>query len=120
MNSKLVAQGNITRQRILNFLVSYNLQYNRAPAIREIMKATRIRSTSSTAYHLRKLEQAGSIELVPGITRGIIITDKTIRQQYLVVYMCHYPGGCDFRSNSPGDCQIHGVPLVPNVWRVAK
>lgn len=44
-----------------------------SPTIREIGKATGISSTSVVNYHVRKLEDEGRLERVPGASRGIIV-----------------------------------------------
>lgn len=44
------------------------------PTRRELCEAMGIGSTSVIAYHLRRLEDAGAIELVPETARGIRVT----------------------------------------------
>lgn len=45
------------------------------PSIREICQATGLASTSTANYHLRKLEEMGFIQRVPGMPRAIQVID---------------------------------------------
>jgi SOS-response transcriptional repressor LexA len=42
-----------------------------SPTIREIMAGCEVSSTSVVSYHLKKLESAGKIYIIPEISRGI-------------------------------------------------
>jgi len=50
------------------------------PTIRELMKATGITSSSVVRYYLDKLEEAGLIERVPRVARGIILKRKAAQR----------------------------------------
>ena len=43
------------------------------PSHRDIMRITDSKSTSVVARHLKKLEQAGYIQQVPEVARGIVL-----------------------------------------------
>ena len=49
------------RQRILDFIMTYNHEHGYAPSYREIMRGCKIGSTSVVAYHLDILEEEGLI-----------------------------------------------------------
>jgi len=61
------------RLRILHYIADYIKTEACPPSIRDIQDAFNIRSTSITAYHLTKLQQAGYIERTPGKSRAIRI-----------------------------------------------
>lgn len=117
--AELIEQGKQTRQKILDFIVSYNLKHKRPPTIREIRDAAGLLTTSTVPYHLRKLQADGLIDWIHDISRGIIPTDLAFSKCYEITYVCFYPaiGGCKTTSKTPGTCPAHATQLIPTVTR---
>lgn len=111
MNNKIIEKGRETRERILAFIILYMEERGIPPTIREIAKAAGLRTTSSAARQVEKLEEEGKIEREPEISRGIRVP-AVIRSAYLIEYRCLYPFGCIETSSSPGSCRLHGTELV--------
>lgn len=63
-----------TRRRIIAFLRTYLREHGYAPAVREIMAACNVSSTSLVTYHLRRLADEGVIARDEGVTRSIRLT----------------------------------------------
>lgn len=66
-----------TRQReILEFLTKYNSENRMAPTRREILKKLGFASLSTVSYHLKRLAEAGFIEITAFVDRGIVVLDQ--------------------------------------------
>lgn len=65
-----------TRNKILEFIVSYIKQHGYSPTVREIGQGVNLKSTSSVHRHLQKLLQEGKIETDAGLNtpRAIRVT----------------------------------------------
>lgn len=66
------------QQNILNFILNYLEEHRRPPTIREIGKATEIRSTSVVNYNLDRLTERGLLEREAEVSRGLRLTDKAL------------------------------------------
>ena len=62
--------------RMLAFLQAYTAGHPHPPTVREITRACNISSTSVTDYNLRLLEQRQYLSRMPGIARGIALTER--------------------------------------------
>jgi len=61
-----------TRKKIFEFIVNYKCAHDgQSPTVREIADGLNIPSTSVVHFHLRKLEELGTIEITAGQSRGI-------------------------------------------------
>ena len=58
----LSEQGELKRQEILDFIVSYIKQHGYPPTVREIGKGVNLKSTSSVHSHLKKMVDDGVIK----------------------------------------------------------
>ena len=57
---------------VLDYVLTYHGEHGYAPSVREIIHATDYQSTSSVAYALRQIAQAGYIRIGdPGQSRAI-------------------------------------------------
>ena len=56
-----------TRNKILEFIVSYIKQHGYSPTVREIGQGVNLKSTSSVHRHLQKLLSEGKIETDAGL-----------------------------------------------------
>jgi repressor LexA len=61
------------QKAVLRYLREYRLAHGYAPAMREIMEATGITTTSIVQYDLQALERAGHIRRVFGQPRTIVL-----------------------------------------------
>ena len=66
-----VEQGIETKERVYQFIVKYMCDVGYAPAIREIMDAVGLMSTSSVYTHLMRLEKDGRIKVKQYSPRAI-------------------------------------------------
>lgn len=77
----------MTRYKVFNFIKKYIIEYGYSPSYREIGNALGLKSTSTIAMHIKKLESEGLIILHKKDTRdevvkarieipGLKITDK--------------------------------------------
>ncbi len=62
---------------ILNGLKEYQDLHGYAASIRDVCMMAGTTSTSVAHYYLKRLEKLGLIARSPGISRGIIVIDKT-------------------------------------------
>lgn len=62
------------RKQVLGFIQSYSAAHGgRMPSTREIALGCGLKSHSGVVFHLKKLEQAGLIELEHGQARAIVL-----------------------------------------------
>lgn len=65
-----------TSELLLCAIHAYWTANHFSPCTRDLMAPTRIASTSTINYHLKRLEAQGSITRVRGISRSIVITEQ--------------------------------------------
>lgn len=65
--------------RILEFIYDYHDEHHWAPSFREIMAAVGLKSTSTMAYHIHRLEFDGFVVMGKG-SRMIALTEKGLAQ----------------------------------------
>jgi len=53
--------------------------FNYPPSIRDIQEGCEISSTSVVYYNLHRLAEHGYLNVVPGISRGIVLTKRAAR-----------------------------------------
>lgn len=63
------------QRRIFNFIKRFMDRHRYGPTMREIMIGLDITSTSVVDYHVNRLVEAGFLEKVPSISRGLRIPD---------------------------------------------
>ena len=68
-------QLHVNQRRIFNFIKRFMDRYSYGPTMREIMIGLDITSTSVVDYHVNRLVEAGFLEKVPSISRGLRISD---------------------------------------------
>ena len=72
-----VGQPLSSRQaRIVKFLQIFTTRNRYPPTVREITKNCNNSSTSVTDYNLWVLERKGYVTRIPGISRGIVLTER--------------------------------------------
>ena len=81
MNKTAREMGIESRKKIYDFLVSYISKNGYSPTIREISKATGIRSTSNVYHHLMKLERMGKIHMESNKCRAISLSDYKLMKE---------------------------------------
>ena len=64
-------QGNRTRQKIYDYIVTYTTEHLFPPTINEICNAVGVGSKQTVWHQLRKLEKLGLVELKRETNRGI-------------------------------------------------
>lgn len=64
------------RQRILQYIYTYQREHDRPPTVREILHALNFSSTAVVKHHLDRLEREGYIYREPRASRGLRLTDK--------------------------------------------
>lgn len=78
--------GNEKEKQIYQFIVDYIMEHMYAPTIREIGKNVGLRSTSTVATYLMRLEAKGLIEVEPDSPRAIrligysVVPDTVIKE----------------------------------------
>jgi SOS-response transcriptional repressor LexA len=86
----MTQSGEITRERIVEFVRYYQRTNRRPPTIREIAHGMGVSSTGGVNYHLLKLEEAGVITSDPETARSIRLTECDV--EYLnhvcICYSC--------------------------------
>ena len=65
---------------ILSFVQSFIEENGMPPTRAEIARALGFRSANAAEEHLRALQRKGAIELVPGASRGIQLSEATLRE----------------------------------------
>lgn len=65
--------------RILAFIRQFTEVMEYPPTRRDIMDGCNISSTSVVQHHLAKLRDAGKIEVLPGLARGIKVRDDEVQ-----------------------------------------
>ncbi len=68
-------QLHVRQRKIFNFIKRFMHQHSYGPTMREIMIGLDITSTSVVDYHVNRLVEAGFLEKVPSISRGLRIPD---------------------------------------------
>lgn len=63
MNKPSTQRGIQTRQRMYDAIVDYTQEHLYPPSVREIAEMSGLRSTSSAYEHLKRLRDAGMIEI---------------------------------------------------------
>lgn len=73
MNEKSVNQGVETREKIMQFIVSYIEEHGYPPSVREICVGAEIKATSTVHDHVKRLLELGLLETdaEPGTSRAI-------------------------------------------------
>lgn len=77
---------NEKEKQIYQFIVDYIMEHMYAPTIREIGKSVGLRSTSTVATYLMRLEAKGLIEVEPDSPRAIrligysVVPDTVIKE----------------------------------------
>ena len=66
---------NETLELVYSYIVSYVKKEGYPPSVREICQGVGIKSTSTVHAHLRRLQDEGKIEYIPGKRRAIMIKD---------------------------------------------
>ena len=61
---------------ILNFVRLYTAEHGFGPTMREIAVAVGLRSTSTVADYLLKMQKAGLVTSIPGSARSIRVLDR--------------------------------------------
>ena len=65
-----------SQQKVYDYILECS-ENGRVPSVRELCSATGFKSTSTVAYHLKALEEAGLIEREEGLNRCITIKNDT-------------------------------------------
>lgn len=73
-----------TSRRVLDFIKDYYAEHKIPPTMIEIGLGAGIKSTSTTYYHIVRLEKHGYLERMEGAARGTIPTEKKIDRQDFV------------------------------------
>ncbi|HUN05249.1 MAG TPA: hypothetical protein PLQ56_01550 [Aggregatilineales bacterium] len=68
------------RREVLKFVCNYLNTHGFAPAIREIMEGTGLKSTSVVKHHLDCLQMEGYLVLLPGKARAISVRQKALEE----------------------------------------
>lgn len=72
-----VGQTLSSRQvRMVEFLRTFTARNHYPPTVREITRGCNNSSTSVTDYNLWVLEKKGYVTRIPGISRGIVLTER--------------------------------------------
>ena len=72
--AKAIRQGRY--DLILNFVRLYTAEHGFGPTMREIAVAVGLRSTSTVADYLLKMQKAGLVSSIPGSARSIRVLDQ--------------------------------------------
>ena len=64
------------QKKIYDYIRAYRQEHGYTPAVREIMPAMNLKSTSTVHFHLKNLEKAGLIAMEPGKSRAITLLDQ--------------------------------------------
>jgi repressor LexA len=70
------AEARYDSAELLGFLRRYLEDHGYAPSIEDIARGTGMRSKSTVAYHLDRLEAAGRIRRARGVARSLQLTGK--------------------------------------------
>ena len=79
-DNRRTEKGDVTRQKIYDYIIYFFQQNGYAPSMRDICKGTGLKSTSSVYVHLTKLERDGKIKLDSNKTRAIKVNDYTFKK----------------------------------------
>ncbi|MBU1935780.1 transcriptional repressor LexA [bacterium] len=71
---------NDKQKNALDFIVRYLREHDRPPTLREVGKAIGVSSTNGVRYLIDGLISKGYLSRSPSVSRGISLTDKTMRQ----------------------------------------
>lgn len=80
MDKEIRRKGNMSRERIYNFILDYISRNGFAPSVREIADGTDFGSTSSVYRHLLDLEDEGKIKMKKKSTRTIKLVGYEYRK----------------------------------------
>lgn len=64
------------RNEVVEFIRNYQRENGYAPSIREIQEGCGILSSSTVSYIIGSLESEGRVKRVPGVARGLIVTEQ--------------------------------------------
>lgn len=73
---KLKRERESIRDKIYNYIVCFSDENGFPPSVRQIAEYFGIKSTSTVAYHLDKLKEAGKISNVPNQKRALAVSNK--------------------------------------------
>ena len=62
--------------RILSFLRAFATDHQYPPSIREVVAGCNLSSTAVASYNLSHLVEKGYLRRVPGIARGLVLTER--------------------------------------------
>ncbi|MDP6436842.1 MAG: transcriptional repressor LexA [Gammaproteobacteria bacterium] len=71
------------QSEVLNFIREFMTDAGMPPTRAEIAKQLGFRSANAAEEHLRALQRKGAIELIPGTSRGIQLSDQAAAQESL-------------------------------------
>lgn len=80
MDKEIRRKGNMSRERIYNFILDYISRNGFAPSVREIADGTDFGFTSSVYRHLLDLEDEGKIKMKKKSTRTIKLVGYEYRK----------------------------------------
>lgn len=68
--------SNDTQETIFQFIKAYIVKHHYPPTRREIRTGCGISSNSVVSYHLRNLQDAGRLNVVQDVARGIVLVEE--------------------------------------------
>lgn len=74
---RLARQRNPRRDLVFAAILAHIAERGFPPSVREIGNRVGLRGPGSVSYHLRQLEAAGLIEVVPDTARGIRVVPQS-------------------------------------------
>jgi repressor LexA len=103
------------QQNILHFTAKYTREHKRPPTIREIVDGAELSSTSVANYNLDRLEERGYVEREAGVSRGMSLTDKAMKEVGVVQDMVSAAVEAATEAAAEKMTQLVSVPLLGNI-----
>lgn len=103
------------QQNILHFTAEYIREHKRPPTIREIVDGAKLSSTSVANYNLDRLEERGYVERESGVSRGMSLTDKAMKEVGVVQDMVSAAVEAATEAAAEKMTQLVSVPLLGNI-----
>ena len=108
------------QQQIYDYILSFTAQHGYPPSVREIGAAVGLKSPSTVHFHLKKLADAGVIEIGAGKGRAITLTHPAApsvpepeEPAGRVPIVCNVAAGSASRTTSPSTPGIPGMFTSP-------